>query len=89
MNTGRLPKQAQELVNMSRPANRNHTSAVNFIEDLQPLAEQDREFIYHKEDLVTLTDELEHMWLDSAIEHVLKWKMIRYKLIKVSYTHSN
>ena len=46
------------------------------------LYEEDMEFIYEKEDLVTLRPGREYAWLDGLLERMLQ--ILRCKLIKVS-----
>lgn len=37
-----------------------------------PLYEQESDFIYHKEDLITLRPGREHAWLDGVLERILQ-----------------
>ena len=46
------------------------------------LFEEDMEFIYEKEDLVTLRPGREYAWLDGLLERMLK--VLRCRLIKVN-----
>ena len=69
---------------MSRPTKHNHRSVVNYIENLQPLVEKERQFIYHNEDLVTFKNGGELTWFDSAIERLLEFSWMQCKPIKVS-----
>ena len=46
------------------------------------LYEEDMEFIYQKEDMVTLRPGREYAWLDGLLERVLR--VLRCKLIRVS-----
>lgn len=39
---------------------------------MQPVYDEDAEFIDHKEDLVTLRPGREHAWLDASVERVLQ-----------------
>lgn len=48
------------------------------------LFEEDMEFIYEKEDLVTLRPGREYAWLDGLLERMLQ--VLRCKLIRVSPT---
>ncbi|MCJ1382307.1 hypothetical protein MMC17_005420 [Xylographa soralifera] len=83
---GQILLQAQQLANMSKPSKRDHASVVNFIEAHQPLSEQDRSFIYHKEDLVTLKNSDEHTWLDSAVERLLGFSFMRLGFLERLFT---
>ena len=46
-----------------------------------PLGKAESEFIYEKEDLVTLRPGREHAWLDGALERILQ--ILRCKLLLV------
>jgi hypothetical protein len=39
----------------------------------EPLSEEENTWIQYQEDLVTLRPGREHAWLDSGIEHLLRW----------------
>lgn len=56
---------------MTKPEDRDQQSFVNFIENEQPLCQKDCDFIYHKDDLVTLRSGMEHTWLDAIVETML------------------
>jgi hypothetical protein len=66
-------QQANALTDMNRPHDRDHRSVLNFITNNQPLVQGERDFVRHKEDLVTLRGGRENAWLDAAIEAVLHW----------------
>lgn len=86
------------MVSLNKPADRDHLSVQNFLESgyedngksLMPLMEGDNEFIYRKEDLITLRPGRESAWLDAFVERVLK--MIHCKPVQVrlcnSFCHS-
>ncbi|KAI4277690.1 MAG: hypothetical protein LQ337_001563 [Flavoplaca oasis] len=77
---GQFLLQAQQMVSLNKPADRDHLSVQNFLESgyedngksLMPLMEGDNEFIYRKEDLITLRPGRESAWLDAFVERVLK-----------------
>ncbi|CAF9916121.1 MAG: hypothetical protein ALECFALPRED_010525 [Alectoria fallacina] len=72
---------AQQLKALDRPSNRDYRSVLHFMEnDGGQLFEKDMEFIYEKEDLVTLRPGREHAWLDGLLERTLK--LLRCGLIK-------
>lgn len=72
---------------MNKPSDRDHSSVIRFLENEGPLMEKDRNFIYHKEDLVTLRSGREHAWLDTAVENMLRW--LRCRPIEVSILRIN
>ncbi|KAL9606636.1 MAG: hypothetical protein Q9179_000222 [Wetmoreana sp. 5 TL-2023] len=77
---GQLLLQAQQLVSMNKPADRDHLSVQNFLENgflengesTRPLMQADSEFVYRREDLVTLRPGRESAWLDAFVERLLK-----------------
>ena len=74
---------AQQLKGLDRPSSRDYRSVLNFMEhDGGQLYEEDMEFIYEKEDMVTLRPGREYAWLDGLLERVLR--VLRCKLIRVS-----
>lgn len=87
---GRFLLQAQQIVSMNRPAARDRASIQNFMENgfeengspVRPLLEADAEFVYRKEDLVTLRPGRESAWLDSSVERLLG--LLHCELIRVS-----
>ena len=75
---------AQQLKALDRPSNRDYKSVLSFMEyEGGQLYEEDMEFIYEKEDLVTLRPGREYAWLDGLLERTLK--VLRCKLIMVSF----
>ena len=70
---GKVLQQAHALQGLNAPTDRDHASVSNYIANEQPLMEADRDFIYHKEDLVTIRAGREHAWLDAAVEAFLRW----------------
>ncbi|KAL9065713.1 MAG: hypothetical protein Q9161_008048 [Pseudevernia consocians] len=70
---------AQQLKALDRPSNREYRSVLHFMEnDGGQLFKKDMEFIYEKEDLVTLRPGREHAWLDGLLERMLR--VLRCKL---------
>lgn len=63
---------AQQLVLSNRPAERDYNSLKNFMWNKKPLLEGDAQFVYNKDDLVTLRPGRETAWLDNAVERILK-----------------
>ncbi|MCJ1431896.1 hypothetical protein MMC27_001252 [Xylographa pallens] len=69
---GQLLLQAQQLVSLNRPANRDHRSVINMMENHTPLFEAEASFIYEKEDLITLRPGRETAFLDAFVERMLQ-----------------
>ncbi|KAL8818524.1 MAG: hypothetical protein Q9223_002866 [Gallowayella weberi] len=92
---GQFLLQAQQMVALNKPADRDHLSVQNFLENgyeengekLRPLMAADSEFIYRKEDLVTLRPGRESAWLDAFVERLLK--MIHCKPVQETRLKSN
>lgn len=92
--SGGILLQAQQMVSLNKPADRDHLSVQHFLESgyedngqkLMPLMEGDNEFIYRKEDLVTLRPGRESAWLDAFVERLLK--MIHCKPVQVRLSAS-
>ncbi|KAN0110989.1 hypothetical protein V8E51_007376 [Hyaloscypha variabilis] len=63
---------AQHLAAANRPPERDYNSVANFIRHKKPLMQGDDDFIYNKEDLITLRPGRESAWLDSTVERLLK-----------------
>ena len=78
-------KKATRMVAMPSPSKRDRQSVMHYLEnDGGQVATKDREYIFEKEDLVTLRPGREHAWLDDAIERfLLKW---RCPLFQVRHT---
>jgi hypothetical protein len=60
-------------MSFNKPANDEYQSVENYIWNNKQIPEEETNFIYHKEDLVTLRPGREHAWLDSSVEKLLKW----------------
>ncbi|KAL9609024.1 MAG: hypothetical protein Q9167_006187, partial [Letrouitia subvulpina] len=77
---GQILLQAQQMVAMNKPSDRDHLSVQYFMENgfeengkpVRPLIKEDSEFVYRKEDLITLRPGRESAWLDAIVERVLK-----------------
>lgn len=69
---GTLLEQAQKLVAMNKPPNRDFESVRNFIEDKRPLLEEDAAFISEREDLITLRPGRETSFVDAFVERILQ-----------------
>lgn len=63
---------SQQLVASNRPPERDYNSVANFINHKKPLMQGDDDFIYNKEDLITLRPGRESAWLDAFVEKLLK-----------------
>jgi hypothetical protein len=68
-----LVANAHHLVSMNKPSRSEHRSVWNYFQNTNPVVEEERSFILHWEDLLTLRPGREHAWLDSAIERVLRY----------------
>ncbi|KAI9685826.1 MAG: hypothetical protein M1822_004104 [Bathelium mastoideum] len=78
---------AQHLVSFNKPASGDYRSVVNYMKEVGPVIQKEGEWVRHLEDLVTLRSGREHAWLDSGIEHLLKFlqqKLGLKKIIEVS-----
>ena len=92
---GNILLQAQQLVSINRPAARDLESVQNFMSngceedghDVRPLLKAEADFIYRKEDLVTLRPGRESPWLDAFVERILKFFPCRaFRVSKESST---
>jgi len=63
---------AQQLAAANRPPERDYNSVANFVHHKKPLFLGDDDFIYNKEDLITLRPGRESAWLDATVEKILK-----------------
>lgn len=63
---------ARQLILSNRPAGRDYNSVKNFMWNEKPLMQGDAEFIYNREDLITLRPGRETAWLDVFVERTLK-----------------
>ncbi|MCJ1455937.1 hypothetical protein MMC28_006294 [Mycoblastus sanguinarius] len=63
----------QQLKALNQPSSRDYKSVLHFMEnDGGQLFEEEMEFIYEKEDLVTLRPGREYAWLDGMIERAIQ-----------------
>lgn len=68
----------QNLLAGNRPTKRELNSVNNYLDDVKPVTKLEREYIQHKEDLVTMRPGRDHAWLDQCIEkclHVMQGKI--------------
>ncbi len=77
---------SQTLVSLNRPSSADYTSMANFIYNEQPVAGKECEWVYWKEDLVSLCPTRDYAWLDAALERTLKW--FDGPVVRVSTKHS-
>lgn len=64
---------AQQIMGFNRPSDADWKSVKTYLFNRKPLIEDERSWIYHKEDLLTLRGGREHAWLDDGVEHLLRW----------------
>jgi len=64
----------------NRPSSNEHKSVANFMHNKEAVVEEEREWIYRKEDMITLRAGREHAWLDAGIEGF--FRIFHCKLIK-------
>lgn len=64
---------AQTLMAFNRPAASDYQSVANYIYNREPVVEDERTWIYCKEDMITLRAGREHAWLDTGIERLLRF----------------
>ena len=80
---------------MNKPSGRDQLSVQNFLENgdaaegqrVRPLVAADTQFVYHKEDLVTLRPGRESAWLDALVERVLR--VLHGRVVEVSIQGSS
>ena len=65
-----------------RPGKSEHQNVLNYIENQKPVDDKDSEYVYCKEDLITLRPGRELAWFDRAIAKLLRYANCR--LIRVS-----
>jgi hypothetical protein len=79
---------SQQMISFNKPAKSDHQSVINYMDHKKPLIDKDAQWISNREDLVALRAGREHAWLDSSIEHFLKWVQCTLgakRLVEVSY----
>ncbi|KAF2236189.1 hypothetical protein EV356DRAFT_498626 [Viridothelium virens] len=64
---------AQQLVSFNKPAASDYKSIINYMNQVAPVPKREAAWVRCREDLVTLRHRREHAWLDSGIEHLLKF----------------
>lgn len=69
---GQLLLQAQQLVALNRPQERDQCSVRSYIERHGHLMRSDSRFAYEKEDLITLRPGRDHSFVDGFVEQMLK-----------------
>jgi hypothetical protein len=72
---------AQKLTRFNRPTEGEYASVRNWIEGQNGVLDEDAEFVYQKEDLITLRPGREYAWLDAGVERVLRsfdWRVTRW-----------
>ena len=69
---GQLLLQAQQLLALNRPQERDQCSVRSYIEKHGHLMRADSRFAYEKEDLVTLRPGRDHSFVDGFVEQMLK-----------------
>lgn len=69
---GQLLLQAQQLVALNRPQERDQCSVRSYIEKHGHLMRSDSRFAYEKEDLITLRPGRDHSFVDGFVEQMLK-----------------
>jgi hypothetical protein len=63
---------AQQLVAANRPQEHDYNSVAAFVDYKKPLMQGDDDFIYQKEDLITIRPGRESAWVDAIVEDFLK-----------------
>lgn len=69
---GQLLLQAQQLVALNRPPERDQYSVRSYIEKNACFVATEKRFAYEKEDLVTLRPGRDHSFVDGFVERMLK-----------------
>lgn len=69
---GQLLLQAQQLVALNRPPERDQYSVRSYIEKNACFVEAEMRFAYEKEDLITLRPGRDHSFVDGFVERMLK-----------------
>ncbi|OCK77315.1 hypothetical protein K432DRAFT_304509, partial [Lepidopterella palustris CBS 459.81] len=63
---------AQTLMAFNRPAASDYKSVANYVRNKEPVVEEERQWIYLKEDMITLRAGREHALLDDGIERLFR-----------------
>ncbi|KAF2454932.1 hypothetical protein BDY21DRAFT_416543 [Lineolata rhizophorae] len=64
---------AQTVMSFNKPSRADCGSVANHLSNRGQLVRREQKWIYQKEDLITLRSGRERAWLDTALEHLLKW----------------
>ena len=64
---------SQTLMSLNRPNSADYTSVTNFVWNEKPVTGKEYDWVYQKEDLVSLCPSRDYAWLDATLEKVLKW----------------
>ena len=72
------------MMTYNQPSNAEYQSVHNYLDNKHPIKADQRAYIRHKEDLVTLRPGREHAWLDKCIEHGLRMLHRPFPWINVS-----
>ena len=87
---GQLMAQAQQFAEMRKPTARDHASVMNYMDNEAIVAEADKQFIYLKDDLVTLRSSRD-AWLDERISNALGMpripNQIKVSTLSIRYTY--
>ena len=79
----KLLLRAKQLKALGQPSHRDYKSVLHFMEnDGGLLYEEESDFIYGKEDLVSLRPGREHAWLDTVLERLLQKCRCRLLLVR-------
>ena len=70
---GQLLLQAQQLVALNRPPERDQYSVRYYIEKNGCFIQPENRFVYEKEDLVTLRPGRDHSFVDAFVERMLRY----------------
>ena len=63
---------AQSMMALKPPSNSEYESVGHYMNNRQPLVEEEATWINHKEDMVSLRSGREHAWLDGMVEGLLR-----------------
>lgn len=72
---------AQKLTKFNKPTEGEYSSVRHWIEGQNGVLDEDAEFVYQREDLITLRPGREYAWLDAGVERALRsgnWKITRW-----------
>lgn len=78
----------QRLLACNRPTSSERRSVSNYLHSINPVHEDEQEYVQHKEDLVTLRPGREHAFLDQCIEKCLHLFHGKVGFVQVSFRQS-